>query len=68
MRVQTTKGAGNFSPESSSCTTITVIVGLNCFPVKYHGETKFWFARIKIRMVLGFLFLSLTCMIRGRRV
>jgi amino acid transporter len=37
---------------------IIVIVGLNCFPVKYYGETEFWFAGIKVIMILGLLFLS----------
>ncbi|KAH7077379.1 amino acid permease/ SLC12A domain-containing protein [Paraphoma chrysanthemicola] len=37
---------------------IIVIVGLNCFPVKFYGETEFWFAGVKVVMILGLLFLS----------
>lgn len=35
-----------------------VIIGLNLFPVKYYGETEFWFAGVKIIMVLGLLLVS----------
>ncbi|KAF2854488.1 histidine permease [Plenodomus tracheiphilus IPT5] len=37
---------------------IIVIVGLNCFPVKFYGETEFWFAGTKVVMIIGLLFLS----------
>jgi amino acid transporter len=37
---------------------IVVIVGLNCFPVKFYGETEFWFAGIKVMMIIGLLFVS----------
>ena len=37
---------------------IIVIVGLNCFPVKFYGETEFWFAGTKVVMILGLLILS----------
>lgn len=37
---------------------IVVIVGLNCFPVKFYGETEFWFAGTKVVMIVGLLFLS----------
>jgi amino acid transporter len=37
---------------------IIVIVGLNCFPVKFYGETEFWFAGTKVIMILGLLILS----------
>jgi len=37
---------------------IIVIVGLNCFPVKFYGETEFWFASTKVIMIIGLLILS----------
>jgi amino acid transporter len=37
---------------------IIVIVGLNCFPVKFYGETEFWFAGTKVVMIVGLLLLS----------
>ncbi|KAI4949966.1 hypothetical protein J4E86_007921 [Alternaria arbusti] len=37
---------------------IIVIVGLNCFPVRFYGETEFWFAGTKVIMILGLLILS----------
>ncbi|EOA81047.1 hypothetical protein ACJQWK_10082 [Exserohilum turcicum] len=37
---------------------IVVIVGLNCFPVKFYGETEFWFAGTKVIMIIGLLLLS----------
>lgn len=37
---------------------IIVIVGLNCFPVRFYGETEFWFAGTKVIMIVGLLFLS----------
>jgi amino acid transporter len=37
---------------------IIVIVGLNCFPVKFYGETEFWFAGTKVVMIVGLLILS----------
>ena len=35
-----------------------MIVGLNFLPVKYYGETEFWFASIKVFTILGLLILS----------
>lgn len=37
---------------------IIVIVGLNVMPVKFYGETEFWFAGTKIIMMIGLFFLS----------
>ena len=37
---------------------IIVIVGLNLMPVKFYGETEFWFAGTKIIMLVGLLLLS----------
>ncbi|KAF2658263.1 hypothetical protein K491DRAFT_676514 [Lophiostoma macrostomum CBS 122681] len=37
---------------------IVVIVGLNALPVKFYGETEFWFAGTKVIMMLGLLILS----------
>ncbi|TKA64199.1 hypothetical protein B0A49_08771 [Cryomyces minteri] len=37
---------------------IIVIVGLNTLPVAFYGETEFWFASIKVFMMLGLLILS----------
>ena len=37
---------------------IVVIVGLNFLPVRYYGETEFWFSGIKIITLIGLLILS----------
>ncbi|KAH7380948.1 proline permease PrnB [Cadophora sp. MPI-SDFR-AT-0126] len=37
---------------------IVVIVGLNTLPVQFYGETEFWFASLKVFMMIGLLFLS----------
>jgi yeast amino acid transporter len=37
---------------------IVVIVGLNFLPVKYYGETEFWFAGTKVILIIGLLLLS----------
>ncbi len=37
---------------------IIVIVGLNFFPVSVYGETEFWFASLKVFMMIGLLILS----------
>ncbi|KAF1954023.1 histidine permease [Byssothecium circinans] len=37
---------------------IVVIVGLNALPVKFYGETEFWFAGTKVIMMTGLLILS----------
>lgn len=35
-----------------------VIVALNALPVKFYGETEFWFASLKVIMMIGLLILS----------
>lgn len=35
-----------------------VIIGLNFFPVGVYGETEFWFASLKVFMMIGLLILS----------
>ncbi|KAI9051197.1 hypothetical protein LZ554_005299 [Drepanopeziza brunnea f. sp. 'monogermtubi'] len=37
---------------------IIVIVGLNTLPVQYYGETEFWFASLKVFMMIALLILS----------
>lgn len=37
---------------------IIVIIGLNFFPVGVYGETEFWFASLKVFMMIGLLILS----------
>ncbi len=37
---------------------IVVIVGLNILPVQFYGETEFWFASLKVSMMIGLLILS----------
>lgn len=37
---------------------IIVIVVLNCCPVKYYGETEFWFASVKILCIIGLILVS----------
>jgi len=37
---------------------LVVIVGLNALPVKFYGETEFWFASLKVFMMIGLLLLS----------
>lgn len=37
---------------------IVVIVGLNALPVKYYGESEFWFASLKVVCLIGLLCLG----------
>lgn len=37
---------------------IVVIVGLNLLPVAFYGETEFWFASLKVILLVGLLFLA----------
>ncbi|KAF2710369.1 hypothetical protein K504DRAFT_430834 [Pleomassaria siparia CBS 279.74] len=37
---------------------IVVIVGLNILPVKFYGETEFWFAGTKVIMMVGLIMVS----------
>ncbi|TGO30191.1 hypothetical protein BPAE_0007g00680 [Botrytis paeoniae] len=45
---------------------LLVIIGLNCFPVKVYGETEFWFASLKVFMIIGLLVLSFILFCVGR--
>ncbi|KAK6221330.1 hypothetical protein LQW54_001429 [Pestalotiopsis sp. IQ-011] len=44
---------------------IAVIVILNVFPVRVYAEAEFWFASIKVVLILGLLILSLVLMLGG---
>ncbi|KAL2014221.1 hypothetical protein VTN00DRAFT_1746 [Thermoascus crustaceus] len=37
---------------------LVVIVGLNFLPVKFYGESEFWFAGLKVILLIGLLMLS----------
>ena len=37
---------------------LAVIIALNCLPVRYYGETEFWFCSLKVITLIGLLFLS----------
>ena len=60
----------NFWPNSINIAVwitimIVVIVGLNFCPVGVYAETEFWFAGIKVVMIIGLLLLSLIIMLGG---
>ena len=42
---------------------ITIL--LNCFPVKYYGESEFWFASIKVFGIVGLLIMALVLVCGG---
>ena len=44
---------------------LVVIIGLNFCPVGVYAETEFWFASIKVIMIIGLLILSLVLMLGG---
>jgi amino acid transporter len=44
---------------------LVVIVGLNLSPVHIFAESEFWFAGIKVLMIVGLLILSLVIMLGG---
>lgn len=44
---------------------IVVIVGLNALPVKFYGETEFWFAGLKVIMMIGLLIMSVVLFFGG---
>ncbi|CAI7623143.1 unnamed protein product [Penicillium glandicola] len=44
---------------------IVVVVGLNFFPVGVFAEAEFWFAGIKVVVIVGLLILSLVLMLGG---
>jgi yeast amino acid transporter len=42
-----------------------VIIGLNALPVRFYGETEFWFASTKVIMVVGLLLVSFIIFLGG---
>lgn len=44
---------------------LIVIVALNALPVRYYGETEFWFASTKVIMMLGLLLVSVVLFFGG---
>jgi len=44
---------------------IVVIVALNALPVRFYGETEFWFASTKVIMMIGLLILSVILFFGG---
>lgn len=44
---------------------LIVIVGLNVLPVKYYGETEFWFASLKVIAICGLLVLGVVLFFGG---
>ena len=44
---------------------LLVVVGLNMSPVAVYAETEFWFASLKIIMILGLLILSVVLILGG---
>jgi amino acid transporter len=44
---------------------IAVIVGLNALPVRFYGETEFWFAGTKVIVMVGLLMVSLILALGG---
>ncbi|KAF2098511.1 histidine permease [Rhizodiscina lignyota] len=44
---------------------LVVIVGLNTLPVRFYGETEFWFAGTKIIMMIGLLLVSIVIFFGG---
>ncbi|CAK7231207.1 hypothetical protein SCUCBS95973_007833 [Sporothrix curviconia] len=44
---------------------MVIIIGLNLCPVSIYGESEFWFAGIKVIMILGLLVVSLVIMLGG---
>ena len=47
---------------------IVVIVGLNILPVQFYGETEFWFASLKVFVMIGLLILSFILFWGGGRM
>ncbi|KAI2618731.1 amino acid permease/ SLC12A domain-containing protein [Hypoxylon sp. NC1633] len=44
---------------------LVVIVALNLLPVKFYGESEFWFASIKVFTIIGLLILSVVLFFGG---
>ena len=53
---------GYWNPNVNNAVWITImlvmVVALNLLPVKFYGETEFWFASIKVLTIIGLLILS----------
>ncbi|KAF5502079.1 Proline-specific permease [Colletotrichum aenigma] len=51
-----------WNPNVNNTVWITImlllVVGLNLLPVKFYGETEFWFASLKVITIVGLLILS----------
>lgn len=45
--------------------TIIVVVALNSLPVKYYGETEFWFASLKVFGIIGLLIMAVVLVLGG---
>ncbi|KAJ9663109.1 hypothetical protein H2201_005780 [Coniosporium apollinis] len=45
--------------------TILVVVALNSLPVRYYGETEFWFASIKVFGIIGLLIMAVVLVLGG---
>ncbi|PYH94382.1 hypothetical protein BO71DRAFT_379761 [Aspergillus ellipticus CBS 707.79] len=37
---------------------LIIVIALNFFPVRYYGESEFWFASLKVFLIIGLLILS----------
>ncbi|GLA99187.1 hypothetical protein AtubIFM61612_010718 [Aspergillus tubingensis] len=44
---------------------LIVVLALNFFPVKVYGETEFWFASLKVFLIIGLLILSFVLFLGG---
>lgn len=44
---------------------LVIIIILNCFPVKFYGETEFYLASLKVMMIIGLLILSVVLFFAG---
>ncbi|KAB8228187.1 uncharacterized protein BDW43DRAFT_316165 [Aspergillus alliaceus] len=42
-----------------------LIVGLNCFPVRFYGEVEFWFASLKVIGIVGLLIMAVVLVFGG---
>lgn len=42
-----------------------IIIALNCLPVRYYGETEFWFASVKVITILGLIVLTVVLFFGG---
>ncbi|KAJ0310354.1 hypothetical protein COL516b_002154 [Colletotrichum fioriniae] len=58
-----------WNPNVNNAVWITImlvmVVGLNLLPVKFYGETEFWFAGLKVLTIVGLLILSIVLFFGG---